>query len=128
MLWRNRTDYVSLLWGFGGPGGLVLRGYVGGEPLVAGRGWLPSGREQGQLRMECRAGRVRALCTPDGDQWYRVGETDWDAALPSQIGICAIGDIDRLVYPGSFDQGTEIAFRDVRVWGAKPAAGGATND
>lgn len=123
VLWRGRKDFVSVTWGFGGPGGILLSGYVHAEPLVVGRGWLPNAEQQVHLRMEHSAGRVRALCSPDGEQWYQVGETDWDNGTPVQIGLCAIGDIDRLVYPGSFPGGAAITFRDVRVWGTEPARG-----
>ncbi len=128
VLWRSGEDFVSVTWGFGGPGGVVLRGYVRGERLVVGRGWLPDAEAQIHLRMECRGGRVRALCSPDGERWYQVGETDWDMDAPFQIGMHVIGDIDRLVYPGSFVDGTAIVFRDVRVWGTEPPGGGAPSD
>jgi tetratricopeptide (TPR) repeat protein len=121
VLWQSREDFIILTWGFGGSEGLVLRGHVSGEPLVIGRGWLPDAAERVYLRMEYRAGRVRGLCSLDGDQWYQVGETGCDAGPSLQIGLYAVGDLDRLVYPGAFVEGTAIVFRDVRVWGTAPA-------
>jgi class 3 adenylate cyclase/tetratricopeptide (TPR) repeat protein len=128
VLWHSGKDFMNVTWGFGGPGGVVFRGYVRNEQLVVGRGWLADAEEQIHLRMERRAGRVRALCSPDGEQWYQVGEAGWDVDGPVQIGLHAIGDMDRLVYPGSFAEGTAIAFRDVRVWGTGTARGGALGD
>jgi tetratricopeptide (TPR) repeat protein len=121
VLWASRDSFVSLVWGFGGPGGLVFRGYVGSEPVVSGRGWLPSATERIHLRIECFAGRVRALCSADSEQWYQVGQVDWAREGPVQIGPYAIGEIDRLVYPGVFRKGTAIAFQDLCVWGRHPA-------
>jgi tetratricopeptide (TPR) repeat protein len=123
VLWCDRNNFLRLLWGFGGPGGLAFGGFVGGEQALAGRGWLRDCQEQVHLRMECDAGGVRALCSPDGVQWYRVGQTNWDPDRPVQIGMYASGDIDRLVYPGAFPEGTAVRFHSVRLWGAEPPGG-----
>ena len=125
VLWRDREDFLCLTWGFGGPGGVVLRGCIDGEDVIVGRGWLPGAREQAHLRMERRDGSVRALCSADGELWYQVGEIRWEVPEPVQAGMHATGDIDRLVYPGRYAEGTAIEFRDVRVWGTDVQVEGA---
>jgi hypothetical protein len=70
--------------------------------------------------MERRSRSVRALCSTDGAIWYQVGEIDWGVDAPVQVGMHAIGDIDRLVYPGRYAEGTAIEFRGLRIWGTGP--------
>jgi class 3 adenylate cyclase/predicted ATPase len=125
VLWRDREDFLCLTWGFGGPGGVVLRGRIDGEDVIVGRGWLPGARDQVHLRMERRGGSVRGLCSADGERWYQVGEIRWEVPEPVQAGMHAIGDIDRLIYPGRYAEGTAIEFRDVRVWGTDVQVEGA---
>ena len=35
---------------------------------------------------------------------------------PIQLGICAIGMIDRMIYCGAYPNGTAIVFRDFKLW------------
>ena len=53
---------------------------------------------------------MRALCSADGDSWLTVGAIDFALPDPVQIGIHAIGYIDRSVYPGAYAEGTAIRF------------------
>jgi hypothetical protein len=69
------------------------------------------------LRLEWQEGVAKALCSADGVQWYRIGEIPWEAREPILVGMHAIGDLDRMVYPGRHAEGTVIRFRDIRVWG-----------
>jgi len=125
VLWGGRRSYLCLTWGFGGPGGVALGGCVDGQDVIVGRGRLPDGQEQAHLRLEWRDEVVRALCSADGKRWYQVGEIRWEVPEPVQAGMHAIGDIDRLIYPGRYAEGTAIEFRDVRVWGTDVGGGSA---
>jgi class 3 adenylate cyclase/predicted ATPase len=120
VLWRERRSYLALTWGFGGRGAFLFRGWVDGRDAIAGRGWLPDGADQAHLRLEWQDGAVRALCRADDVQWYQVGEARWDSSEPFLVGIHAIGDLDRITYPGRYAEGTAITFHDVRVWGTEP--------
>jgi class 3 adenylate cyclase/predicted ATPase len=117
VLWRDRRNYLSLTWGLTGRGNLVLGGCVGDRDVVVGRGWLPDGTGEAHVRVEWQQGTARALCSADGVQWYRVGEIPWEAPAPLLVGMHAIGDIDRMVYPGPYLEGTAIEFRGLRMWG-----------
>jgi hypothetical protein len=35
---------------------------------------------------------------------------------PVQIGVYAIGDIDRTIYPGAYPDGTAIRFESFEIW------------
>jgi regulation of enolase protein 1 (concanavalin A-like superfamily) len=64
-----------------------------------------------------RAGeRVRALCSADGAVWYAVGETAFPVADPVQVGLVAIGNLDRTIYPGAYPEGTAIRFESFDLW------------
>ncbi len=43
LFWRDRDSFVRLDWGSGGPREIVLRGCLGGQDVVLGRGALPPG-------------------------------------------------------------------------------------
>jgi hypothetical protein len=120
VLWREKKSYLALTWGFGGRGAFVFRGWVDGQEAIVGRGWLPDGTDEAHLRLEWRDGAARALCSADGARWYQVGEAPWDSSAPFLIGMHAVGDLDRIVYPGRYAEGTAISFRNVRVWGEPP--------
>ena len=88
--------------------------------MVIGRGRLGGGAADTAarivLRLERAGARVRALCSADGEQWFAVGETDFPGEGPVQVGVHAIGAIDRTVYPGAHPDGTAIVFEGLRVW------------
>jgi len=62
------------------------------------------------LRVECVAGQLAAFCSRDASEWFLVGH----ATLPGEgaplVGVYASGNIDRLVYPGAYPDGTAIRF------------------
>jgi len=55
----------------------------------------------------CFAGQ---RCRVDGVNWHAVGETAFPAAALAQVGLVAIGDLDRTIYPGAYTEGTAIRF------------------
>jgi len=36
---------------------------------------------------------------------------------PLQVGVCAIGNIDRTAYHGAYPEGTAIRFETFQMWG-----------
>ena len=70
----------------------------------------------GILRLARRGERVDALCSADGETWWSVGHAAFPAEDPVQIGLCAIGMIDRTIYPGAYREGTAIRFESFRMW------------
>ncbi|MGI8916515.1 MAG: ATP-binding protein, partial [Chloroflexota bacterium] len=95
LLWQDQEHYLVLERGRFGRDDLVFRGCLGNDDRVIGRGRLPG--ERLLLRLERRGSQVRALCSVDGDAWHSVGEAAFLAELPVEVGLCAIGAIDRSV-------------------------------
>jgi hypothetical protein len=114
LFWRDTDHYLLLDWGRGGPGELLLEGCLDGVDRVWGRGYLPG--TQITLRFQRSGGEVTGFCSADGETWWSVGHTAFPAADPVQIGVCAIGMIDRTIYPGAYREGTAIRFEAFRMW------------
>ena len=85
--------------------------------LCWGRATLGSGVPV-RLRLECIGNRVRALCALDDTSWFLVGEGAWAGENECRVGLYAVGDIDRLSYPGAHTEGTGIRFErlPLGVW------------
>ena len=45
-----------------------------------------------------------------------MGEVEFPVADPVQVGMIAIGMIDRSIYPGAYPEGTAIRFERFRLW------------
>jgi hypothetical protein len=120
LLWKDPVNYLLLDRGTGGKEEICFRGCVEKKALSFGRGRLP-GRppeadEQSFLRLERRGARVLALCSADGREWFSVGEAEFSGEGALEVGIHAIGRIDRLIYPGAYPEGTAIRFEAVEWW------------
>ena len=85
------------------------------EDVVIGRGCLPS--ERIFLRLERQQGRVKALCSADGQAWFTVGQVEFVVPDPVEVGLYAIGHLDRAIYPGAHRDGTGIRFESFQLWG-----------
>lgn len=85
-----------------------------------GSGRLPS--ERVYLRLERLGSKVNALYSADGVKWFTVGHVDFPFEDPVEVGLHAIGNIDRLVYHGAFPEGTAIRFESFDVWGVVHSA------
>ena len=115
LLWRDRTCFVLLEWGRRGAREVALEGCLGGQDLILGRGLLPvepdgASPERVFLRIAREGEGIIALCSTDGQRWLVVGEVPTFTCGPVEAGLCAIGAIDRLVYPGAYPKGTAIRF------------------
>jgi DNA-binding SARP family transcriptional activator len=109
LLWHDKANYLCLIWGGLGADQVMLAGALDNRNVVIGRGTLPNaGRVS--LRLERVGDEVRALCSADGQQWYRVGQPKFEGAGPLLMGLHAIGSIDRTIYRGAYQEGTAIRF------------------
>ena len=70
------------------------------------------------LRLERISEQVNALCSADGVGWFTVGHVEFPVEDPVQIGLHAIGNIDRSVYHGAYPDGTAIRFESFQLWRA----------
>ena len=89
-------------------------GCVENENTVIGRGRLIC--ERATIRLERINTTIRALCTANGKQWFSVGEVEFSTEDPVEVGLHAIGNIDRLIYPGAYTDGTAMKFESFEMW------------
>jgi hypothetical protein len=115
VLWQDENHYLVLERGRWGPADIAFRGCLAGEDRFLGRGRLPA--ERVWLRLERQGDRVRALCRSAGTPWLTAGEVLLPDREGEQIGVHAIGVIDRTIYHGAFSDGTAISFTSLEVWG-----------
>jgi regulation of enolase protein 1 (concanavalin A-like superfamily) len=108
LIWKDQANFLSLLDGLWGQFDIAFRGCANNHDELIGHGRLPA--ERVWLRMERRGQQVRALCSPDGSTWLAVGQLDFPVEDPVEVGLHAIGWIDRTVYPGAYPDGTAIRF------------------
>ncbi len=114
VLWKDRKNFLTLVKGAMGRNEFSFRGCLGAEELIVGRGRMPS--EVLHLRLECQNNLVRALCSADGSIWSTVGKIGFYASDPIEIGLFAVGRIDRYLYPGAFLEGSAIRFDEFRLF------------
>jgi tetratricopeptide (TPR) repeat protein len=109
LLWLDRANYLRLTWGELGVHQVAFASAQDNRNMVLGRGSLP---DEGHvvLRLERRGDAVRALCSADGRAWFSVGQTIFPAEGSLLVGLHAIGEIDRILWPGAYLDGTAIRF------------------
>ncbi len=118
LLWKDRENYLRLDRGTAGEDEIFFGGCLGNQDVVIGRGCLPlnaSGRVF--LRLERLGDQVNALCSADGERWFTVGHVPFPVEDPVQVGLHAIGNIDRTIYHGAYPDGTAVRFESFRLWG-----------
>jgi tetratricopeptide (TPR) repeat protein len=117
VVWGDRENYLRLDRGTTGEHDVFFGGCLENRDVIIGRGYLPavpSGRVF--LRLERIGERVNALCSADGAKWFTVGQVAFPVEDPLQVGLHAIGNIDRTVYHGAYPDGTAIRFESFRLW------------
>jgi tetratricopeptide (TPR) repeat protein len=128
LLWQDKENYLRLDMGTRGADEISLQGCLENEDLVIGRGRLPVSAPAGEqgsasrgpvwLRLERVGATVRALCSANGEAWYTAGSVDFpfEGEAKIQVGLHAIGAIDRTVYHGAYPDGTAILFESFKLW------------
>lgn len=114
LLWQDKSNYLRLSIGVRAQDEMSLEGCIADEDVVIGRGRLPA--ERVTLRLERLGDTVRALCSADGDEWFTVGQVDFPVPGPVQVGLHAIGFVDRTIYHSPYPEGTAIRFTDFQLW------------
>ncbi|MFQ5796066.1 MAG: BTAD domain-containing putative transcriptional regulator, partial [Candidatus Bipolaricaulia bacterium] len=117
VLWKDRENYLRLTRGVRGEHEISLEGCLGNKDVIIGHGRLAS--ERVYLRLERLGDRVNALCSTDGMDWYAVGSAAFPIEDPVEVGLHAIGTINRIIYPGAYPDGTAIHFESFQLWGTK---------
>jgi hypothetical protein len=116
LLWQDERNYLVLEWGRWGAADIAFRGCLENADRLIGCGRLPG--QPVWLRLERQESKVRALCSADGQEWFTAGDVEFPAREGEQVGLHAIGMIDRTIYHGAYPQGTAIRFASFEVWTA----------
>ncbi len=114
LLWKDEENYLRIDRGIRGRFEVSLEGCIATEDQVIGRGRLESDRMF--LRLERTGRQVNALCSADGEAWFTVGQIEFPVDDPIEVGLHAIGQIDRMIYHGGFTEGTAIRFGSFELW------------
>jgi tetratricopeptide (TPR) repeat protein len=137
LMWVDRENYVWLDVGTGGAREVMFGSCISNVDQVTGRGRLPLAASQDQvescpcpallcgeahLRLERIGEQVRALCSVDGEDWFSIGEVTFPASDPLQVGLYANGNIDRLIYPAAYADGTAIRFGSFQILNLCPSS------
>jgi tetratricopeptide (TPR) repeat protein/regulation of enolase protein 1 (concanavalin A-like superfamily) len=117
LLWKDKENFLRLDRGTRGPHEVSFQGCLGNQDLIIGRGRLPA--ERMFLRLERQGSRVNALCSVDGQNWFTVGHAEFPVEDPLEVGLHAIGAIDRTSYHGAYPEGTAIRFESFELWTTK---------
>jgi DNA-binding SARP family transcriptional activator len=117
VLWKDKKNYLRLDRGATGEHEILFTGCLGNRDILIGRGRLQSDAS-GRVffRLERDGDRVNAFCSADGENWFTVGHVQFPVEDPLQVGLHAIGSIDRTVYHGAYPEGTAIRFESFRLW------------
>ncbi|MCX5748626.1 MAG: AAA family ATPase [Candidatus Saganbacteria bacterium] len=115
LIWKDKDNYLRLDRGTRGKYEINFSGFIINQYLTFGRGRLVSDRIF--LRLERIDNTVNALCSPDENEWFTVGHVEFLVDDPVEIGLFAIGMIDRTIYHGAFPDGTAIMFESFELWG-----------
>ncbi|MCB0170514.1 MAG: AAA family ATPase [Anaerolineae bacterium] len=115
VLWHTPEQYLRLVWGHRGPADLSFEGCLDDRDVIIGRGRLSQlnaspAQPRIILRLERRGDQVRALGSRDDQSWFSAGEIAFPTTGSVEVGLHAIGWIDRTIYPGAFPDGSRICF------------------
>ena len=114
LLWKDKQNYLRLDRGTRGKYEINFSGCINNEDMVIGRGRLEAA--QAYLRLERVGNRVNALCSTDGEEWFTAGSVEFVVDDPVEVGLHAIGMIDRTIYHGAYPDGTAIRFEHFELW------------
>jgi hypothetical protein len=111
LLWKDQGNFLRLAWGMRGAAEISFEGCLNNRERVLGRGRLPG--EHIHLRLERVNTSVSALCSADGLEWFTLGSVEFAVEDPVELGLHAIGYIDRMIYPSAYPEGSAIRFLSV---------------
>jgi class 3 adenylate cyclase/tetratricopeptide (TPR) repeat protein len=113
LLWKSERDYLRLDFGSFAARDVAFCGCIGNKDTIIGRGRVPA--ERVRLRLERSGATVRALCSADGKAWFTVGEVDFPAGGPLEVGLFADGVLRPELYPRTYVAGSRIRFTDFEL-------------
>jgi len=115
LVWLSDKYWFCLEVGGRGLHEMVLRGFMNNADFVFGRGQIKANKKY--LRLERRGHWLSAYCSGDGKNWFYGGGCELSTGEPLNVGVHAIGHVNRMVYPGDHAEGTAIRFNEFWLWG-----------
>jgi hypothetical protein len=70
--------------------------------------------------MERLGTHMLALCSAGGTTWFTAGAVEFPTREGEQVGLHAVGMIDRTIYHGAYPTGTAIRFESFNMWTVDP--------
>ncbi len=125
LLWKDDKNFLRLDRGTRGRYEVSFTGCIRNRDVIIGRGKLHS--ESMFLRLERLDYRVDTLCSADGVNWFTVGNVEFPIEDPVEIGLHAVGAIDRNIYHGAYPGGSAIHFESFQLWVEADPEDGAMN-
>jgi hypothetical protein len=118
LLWQDDSTFLRLIWGNRGPREVALEGVHEGRSLILGRGLLPAVATGAGLvlRLGRRGSQVQALCSLDTVHWFCVGTCEFPATDTVEVGLHAVGWIDRTIYQGAHPAGGAVTFSSFKLF------------
>lgn len=116
LIHHNKDNFLRFDVGVNGKHEMRLHGYVDGKQQIVGRGILHHATDIVHLRLERLGDEFFTYCSAGGENWFTCGTMASPLDDPIQLGICAIGMIDRTIYCGAYPDGTATVFRDFNLW------------
>ncbi|MBM3213269.1 DUF1349 domain-containing protein, partial [Candidatus Poribacteria bacterium] len=115
LIWKDEGNFLHLETGVFGKNEIHFNACINWEGKSIGRGILPD-NSGAFLRIERTGDRFYAYCSIDRKNWMTCGSLDFHLEDPIQVGIHAMGMIDRTIYCDAFKEGTGTLFREFRIW------------
>ncbi|MGB9596179.1 MAG: hypothetical protein ACPL7B_07840 [Candidatus Poribacteria bacterium] len=116
LILKGDKNYVCFDKGESDPYGFWFFCYINGQMQMVGRGLLPEESDFTYIRSERIGNEISAYVSIDNENWLTCGKLSFPFEDPIQVGIYAIGMIDRTVYCGEYREGTATLFKDFKVW------------
>ncbi|MCX6113383.1 MAG: DUF1349 domain-containing protein, partial [Proteobacteria bacterium] len=117
LIWKDRYNYVCFTKGIKGQHQYSFDGYSNNKEIDKGRGFLPTNdNNETYLRLERSGDEFTSYCSIDGENWFTCGKITLPMEDPIQVGIHAIGMIDRTIYCGEYKEGNATVFRILKLW------------
>jgi len=117
LVWQDNDNFLRFDIGALGQDEVRLYGYINGKEQTVGRGLLHrQALPTTYLRLERNGDEFSSYCSEDGERWFTCGTVTLPLDDPVEIGIHAIGTIDRTIYCGAYKEGTATVFRGFKLW------------
>ncbi|MBV7338078.1 AAA family ATPase [Chloroflexi bacterium TSY] len=113
LLWLDAQNYLLLNYGQVGEFSLGFGGLIDGQDLLVGRGRLPG--TEFYLQLTRKKESVQAFCSADNQTWFTLGKTRFPLKGSIEVGLVALGDVDRHFYPDAHVEGAAIRFLEFAI-------------